>query len=39
MELAKPFPEKGWNVVLRLYEPGQSWCDKTRRSWGIEPVE
>jgi hypothetical protein len=25
-------PGKGWNVLLRLYGPEQSWFDKTRES-------
>ena len=32
-------PGKGWNVVLRLYEPKQSWFDKTWRPGEIELVE
>ncbi|WP_299822160.1 DUF1254 domain-containing protein [uncultured Jannaschia sp.] len=31
-------PGKGWNVVLRLYEPKQSWFDKSWRPGDIELV-
>ena len=32
-------PGKGWNVLLRLYGPGQSWFDKTWRPGEFEPVK
>jgi hypothetical protein len=32
-------PNKGWNVVLRLYSPLESWYDKTWRPGEIEPVK
>ncbi|WP_297770402.1 DUF1254 domain-containing protein [uncultured Roseovarius sp.] len=32
-------PGKGWNVVLRLYEPGQSWFDKTWRPGEVALVK
>jgi hypothetical protein len=31
-------PGKGWNVLLRLYGPGQSWFDKTWKPGEFEPV-
>ena len=31
-------PEKGWNTVLRIYGPGQSWFDKTWRPGDPEVV-
>jgi len=32
------WPEKGWNVILRLYGPLQSWFDQTWRPGEIERV-
>lgn len=32
-------PGKGWNVLLRLYGPGQSWFDKTWKPGEFEPVK
>jgi hypothetical protein len=32
-------PGKGWNVLLRLYGPGQSWFDKTWQPGEIELVK
>ena len=32
-------PGKGWNVLLRLYGPEQSWFDKTWKPGDFEPVE
>jgi hypothetical protein len=32
------WPGKGWNVILRLYGPLQSWFDKTWRPGEIEEV-
>jgi hypothetical protein len=32
-------PEKGWNVIFRLYGPLQPWFDKTWRPGEIELVE
>jgi hypothetical protein len=32
-------PGKGWNVLLRLYEPGQSWFDQTWKPGEFELVE
>ena len=32
-------PGKGWNVVLRLYEPGQSWFDKSWKPGEFELVQ
>jgi hypothetical protein len=32
-------PDKGWNVVLRLYSPLESWYDKTWRPGEIELVK
>ena len=31
-------PDKGWNMILRLYGPLQPWFDKTWRPGEIEPV-
>lgn len=31
-------PGKGWNVVLRLYGPGETWFDKTWQPGELEPV-
>jgi hypothetical protein len=31
-------PNKGWNVLLRLYGPGQSWFDKTWKPGEFEQV-
>jgi hypothetical protein len=31
-------PGKGWNVVLRLYGPDESWFDKTWRPGELVPV-
>jgi hypothetical protein len=31
-------PDKGWNVVLRLYGPLESWFNKTWKPGEIEPV-
>jgi hypothetical protein len=31
-------PGKGWNVLLRLYGPGQSWFDKTWKPGEFESV-
>jgi hypothetical protein len=33
------WPGKGWNVILRLYGPLQSWFDKTWRPGEIEEVQ
>jgi hypothetical protein len=33
----KTVPSKGWNVILRLYGPLESWFDKTWRPGEIEP--
>jgi hypothetical protein len=32
-------PGKGWNVLLRLYGPGQSWFDKTWKPGEFERVD
>ena len=32
-------PDKGWNMILRLYGPLQPWFDKTWRPGEIEPVK
>jgi hypothetical protein len=32
-------PGKGWNVLLRLYGPEQSWFDKTWKPGEFEPVK
>jgi hypothetical protein len=32
-------PGKGWNVLLRLYGPGQAWFDKTWKPGEFEPVQ
>lgn len=32
-------PGKGWNVVMRLYGPGERWFNKTWRPGEIEPVK
>jgi hypothetical protein len=32
-------PGKGWNVLLRLYGPGQSWFDKTWKPGEFELVK
>lgn len=32
-------PEKGWNLILRLYGPLQPWFDKSWRPGEIEPVK
>jgi hypothetical protein len=32
------WPGKGWNVILRLYGPLQSWFDQTWRPGEIEPL-
>jgi hypothetical protein len=32
-------PGKGWNVLLRLYGPGQSWFDKTWKPGEFEAVD
>ncbi len=32
------WPDKGWNVILRLYGPLQPWFDKTWRPSEIEPT-
>jgi hypothetical protein len=32
-------PGKGWNVLLRLYGPQQSWFDKTWKPGEFEPVK
>ena len=32
-------PGKGWNVLLRLYGPGQSWFDKTWKPGDFERVQ
>ena len=29
-------PETGWNTILRIYDPLESWFDKTWRSREIE---
>jgi len=31
-------PGKGWNVLRRLYGPGEAWFNKTWRPGGFEPV-
>lgn len=31
-------PGKGWNVVLRLYGPGEAWFDKSWQPGELEPV-
>jgi hypothetical protein len=31
-------PGKGWNTLLRLYGPLESWFDKTWRPGEIEPM-
>jgi hypothetical protein len=31
-------PDKGWNVILRLYGPLQPWFDKTWKPGEFEPV-
>jgi hypothetical protein len=31
-------PGKGWNTILRLYGPEQSWFDKTWRPGEIEEI-
>ena len=30
-------PGKGWNVIFRLYGPGESWFNKSWRPGEIEP--
>jgi hypothetical protein len=32
-------PNKGWNVVLRLYGPGETWFDKTWKPGELEQVD
>jgi hypothetical protein len=32
-------PGKGWNVLFRLYGPGQSWFDKTWKPGEFELVK
>jgi hypothetical protein len=32
-------PNKGWNVLLRLYGPLQPWLDKTWKSGEFERVK
>jgi hypothetical protein len=32
-------PGKGWNVLLRLYGPGEAWFDKTWKPGEFELVE
>ena len=29
-------PDKGWNVLLRLYEPLEPWFDKSRKPGDIK---
>jgi hypothetical protein len=35
----RTIPGKGWNMILRLYYPMQSWFDKTWRPGEIEEVK
>jgi hypothetical protein len=35
----KTIPGKGWNMILRLYYPMESWFDKTWRPGEIEEVK
>jgi len=32
-------PGQGWNLILRLYYPLESWFDKSWRPWEVEEVE
>jgi hypothetical protein len=32
-------PGKGWFMILRLYNPSESWFDKTWQPGGIEPLK
>ena len=34
----RTIPNKGWNVIFRLYGPLEPWFDKTWRLGEIEPV-
>lgn len=35
----KTIPGKGWNMILRLYNPMESWYDKSWRPGEIEEVK
>jgi hypothetical protein len=35
----KTIPGKGWNMILRLYEPTESWFDKSWKPGEIEEVK
>ena len=35
----KTIHEKGWNMILRLYYPMETWFDKTWRPGEIEQVK